>query len=67
MCECPVFAIGKTERRVVAGQRFGIGERCEEEKASFAARFWSTVLAMSYHCAGLASEGLPAAIVATIF
>ena len=38
-----------------------------EVKASFAARFWSTVLAMLYHSSGFALEGLPLDMVATAF
>jgi hypothetical protein len=44
-----------------------MGERYVEENASFAALFWSMVLAMLYHCSGLASEGLLDAMVATAF
>ena len=38
-----------------------------EVKALFATRFWSTTQAMAYHAPGLASEGLPEAMVATEF
>ena len=41
--------------------------RWVEVKASFAAQFWSTVLAMLYHSSGLVSEGLPLDMVATAF
>ena len=43
------------------------GVRKVKVKASFAARFWSTTHAMVYHASGLASEGLPEAMVATEF
>ena len=49
------------------GWRGEAGVWWAEVKASLAALFWSTVLAIPYHSLGLASEGLPDAIVATAF
>ena len=68
MWECPGLVEGAgfwTE--VGTGRVGGAKGWCIEENASFAAWFWSTVQAMLYHSLGIASEGLPDAIVATAF
>jgi hypothetical protein len=55
-------------KKVLVGQtRAGAGVRCEKPKASFAARFWSTVWAMPYQPSGSVSEGLLVTIVAMAF
>ena len=58
--------VGQTDGRL-DGRRGEVGVWWAEVKASLAALFWSTVLAIPYHSSGLASEGLPDAIVATAF
>ena len=69
MWACPVFGGGGTGwiREVPKGRGVGTAVRWVEVKASFAAQFWSTVLAMLYHSSGFASEGLPLDMVATAF
>ena len=69
MWACPVFRGGGVGRirEVPKGRGAWTAVRWVEVKASFAARFWSTVLAMLYHSSGFASEGLPLDMVATAF
>ena len=69
MWACSAFRGGGTERirEVPKGWGAVTAVRWMEVKASFAARFWSTVLAMLYHSSGFASEGLPLDMVATAF
>ena len=69
MWVCPVFGGGGAGRirEAPKGQGAGTAVRWVEVKASFAAQFWSTVLAMLYHSSGFASEGLPLDMVATVF
>ena len=54
-------------REVPKGREVGAAGWWVAVKASFAARFWSTVLAMLYHLFGLALEGLLLDMVATAF
>ena len=69
MWACPAFGGGGVGRirEVPKGRGTGTVVRWMEVKASFAARFWSTVLAMLYHSSGFASEGLPLDMVANVF
>ena len=69
MWACLVFGGGGAGRirEVPKGRGVGTAVQWVEVKASFAARFWSTVLAMLYHSSGFALEGLPLDMVATAF
>ena len=69
MWACPVFGGGGAGwiREVPKGQGAGTAVRWVDVKASFAAQFLSTILAMLYHSSGFALEGLPLDMVATAF